>query len=101
MLNILICLKTGNNWHLFITNEAGVSRLYLLNTLTNLYKQINGLPVGVYESVDFHNNNTELAISVNAARSPTDVYVLNTATGKIQRWTESETGAWGIFFFLS
>lgn len=76
----------------FITNEAGVSKLYLLNTATKKYTAVNSLPDGVYSALAFHNNGKDLVVAVNSAQSPTDVYTLNTVTNKLERWTESELG---------
>ncbi len=76
----------------FLTNEAGASKLYLMNTATRQYKEIKNLPIGLYGGITFHNNNKDLVISVNSAQSPTDVYVLSTVTGNAERWTESEMG---------
>lgn len=76
----------------FTTNEAGASKLFILNTATKQYKAVPGVPVGVITSIAFHNNSTDLAIGLNAAQSPTDVYVFSTTTNKLTRWTESETG---------
>lgn len=76
----------------FVTNEAGASHLYILNTATRQYKEIKSLPIGLYGGITFHNNNKDLAVSVNSAQSPTDVYVLSTDSGKAERWTESEMG---------
>jgi dipeptidyl aminopeptidase/acylaminoacyl peptidase len=77
---------------IFLTNEAGESKLYLLNTNDNRYKKIENLPQGVYGQPVFHNNSTDVAISINSAKAATDVFVLNIETGKSERWTESELG---------
>jgi len=76
----------------FSTNEAGASKLYLMNTVTRQYKEVKNLPIGIYGGMRFHNNNKDLVVSVNSAQSPTDVYVLSTVTGTAERWTESEMG---------
>ena len=76
----------------FTTNEAGASKLYSMNTTTKEFKEVKNLPIGIYSGIKFHKNNRDLVVSVNAAQSPSDVYVLNTATGKTERWTESEMG---------
>ncbi len=76
----------------FITNEAGVFKLYLLQTATRTYKPVTGIPVGIIGGLSWHQNNTDLAISLNSARSTSDVYSLNAATNKLTRWTESELG---------
>lgn len=78
----------------FITNEAGESKLYLLNTTTPAlqYFLIRTIPGGVYPNLSFHKDSKHLAVSVNGAQFPTDVYVISTSNGKTERWTESEMG---------
>ena len=76
----------------FITNEAGQSVLYHLQTTGKAYSKIDGLPVGVYSRPDFHRNGKDIALSVNTARSASDIYVVDITTKKTERWTESEMG---------
>ncbi len=76
----------------FVTNEAGVSRAFLMSTTTDKYEQIRGLPNGVIGGAVWHSNSTDTAFSVNSARSTSDVYSCNVATGAVERWTESELG---------
>ncbi|MCW3110823.1 MAG: peptidase prolyl oligopeptidase [Segetibacter sp.] len=78
----------------FITNEAGESKLYLLNTTTpaQQYFPVRTLGTGVYADLAFHKDSKHFLVSVNAAQSPTDLYVISTSTGKTERWTESEMG---------
>ena len=76
----------------FITNEDGLGKLYLMDTATRKYHPVSGLPAGQVFGAVFHKNNRDLAFGINSAKSPTDVYSLDTVTGKIERWTFSETG---------
>jgi dipeptidyl aminopeptidase/acylaminoacyl peptidase len=76
----------------FVTNEDGVSKLYLLNTASRRYRAVAGVPVGVIGGLRFHKNSRDLAFSVSSARAPSDVYSVDVTTGKIDRWTFSETG---------
>lgn len=76
----------------FVTNEAGESKLYMLHTNDNQYKKIEGLPQGVYGSPTFHNNSKDVAINISSARSAADIFVVDVSTGKSERWTESEMG---------
>ena len=76
----------------FTTNEAGHSKLYILNTATKEYKAVNTLPQGVYSLGKFHTNNSDLALTINSARSASDIYVVNTVSNEPTRWTESEMG---------
>ena len=98
-------LATGINWDVedlelspngstvaFVTNEAGVSKLYLLTLSTRRVRPVAGVPQGVLGGLSWHNNSRDLGFSVSSARSTSDVYSVNTATGVVTRWTESELG---------
>jgi len=76
----------------FVTNEDGVGRLHLLDTKTRKERPVPNLPVGVIGGMEWHKNSRDLGFSMNTARSPADVYSLDTRSGKVDRWTESETG---------
>ncbi len=76
----------------FSTNENGISKLYLLDTASAKSHPVAGVPVGVLSGLRFHPNSRDLGFSVSSARSPLDVYSVDIATGKIDRWTTSETG---------
>ncbi|HET7461164.1 MAG TPA: prolyl oligopeptidase family serine peptidase [Longimicrobium sp.] len=98
-------LTTGINWDVeeidlspdgstvaFTTNEAGVSKLRLLTLATRRVRPVTGVPQGVIAGLRWHNNSRDLGFTVSSARSTADVYSLNTATGAVTRWTESELG---------
>lgn len=76
----------------FVTNEDGVSKLYLLDTASRKYHAVAGVPVGVIGGLRFHKNSRDLAFTVSSARAPSDVYSVDVTSGKIDRWTSSETG---------
>lgn len=76
----------------FVSNEAGVSRLHLLDTASGREKPVAGLPVGIIGSVTWHANGRDLGFSIATARSPADVFSLDVVNGRITRWTASETG---------
>ena len=76
----------------FITNEAGVGRLYLLDTASRRWRRIESVPVGLIGGLDWRPDGRRLGLNVSTARSPSDVYSLDPATGELTRWTESETG---------
>jgi dipeptidyl aminopeptidase/acylaminoacyl peptidase len=68
--------------------------LRLLDTATGKEKPQPrlGTGLGVIGSLDWHDNSKDLAFTLSSAVTPFDVYSLDTATGKVDRWTESETG---------
>lgn len=77
----------------FVTNEDGVDVLRLLDTATGkeLPRPDLGPSPGVIGSIEWHANGKDLAFSLSSAVTPSDVYSLDVATGKVERWTESET----------
>jgi dipeptidyl aminopeptidase/acylaminoacyl peptidase len=76
----------------FSTNEDGISRLQLLNLKSLKVKPVAGLPAGVLGGLEWHENGRDLGFSLSHAQSPTDAYSLELKSGRITRWTESETG---------
>ena len=75
----------------FMTNEEGVSVLHVMDTTTRRALPLPKLPTGVTGALHWRGNGPELGFSLNNARGPGDVYSLNVATGKLERWTTSET----------
>ena len=75
-----------------VTNEDGASVLRVLDVGTGKETKVAGLPLGVIGRIGWHANNHELAFALSSARSPSDVYSFDAATGQVLRWTESETG---------
>ena len=75
-----------------VSNEDGISVLRLLDTATGKLTPLPQVPQGVLGGIKWHRNNRYLAFTLSSARSPSDVYSLDVTTGKIARWTESETG---------
>jgi dipeptidyl aminopeptidase/acylaminoacyl peptidase len=76
----------------FVTNENGIGKLHLLDTATGKEKPAPKLPPGSVGSANWHDNNIDLEFDMVSAQSPTDVYSVNVRTGKVDRWTQSETG---------
>ena len=76
----------------FVTNEDGFGVLHLLETATRKEKPVPNLPKGIVSGVTWHKNNRDLAFDLSSARSSSDVYSLDVQTGKVERWTFSESG---------
>ena len=76
----------------FTANEAGISRLYLVDTGSRRLRRIDAIPVGVIGGLKWHPKEDVLGFTVSSARSPSDVYSLDADTGQLVRWTESELG---------
>lgn len=76
----------------FISNEAGLNKMYLMNTTTKSYKEVPNLPIGLIGGASFTKDNQSIFFTQSTAQSASDVYQLNIKTAKIKRWTESELG---------
>lgn len=75
----------------YSVNEAGSSRLYLLDVASGRSRPVPGLPAGVIGGMEFAPWGP-LGFSLASAKSPSDAYSLDPATLQLTRWTASETG---------
>jgi dipeptidyl aminopeptidase/acylaminoacyl peptidase len=76
----------------FVTNEDGYGVLHLLDTTTRKEKSVPKLPKGIVAGLEWNKNNRDLGFDLTSARSSSDVYSLDVESGKVERWTFSETG---------
>jgi len=93
-------LSKDGRWIAFEANEDGISLLHVLDTKTAKEVPVPKLPVGVLAGIQWRDNSRELAFSLSTANQPYDVYSIDMATGKIERWTFSETGGINTSTFL-
>ena len=76
----------------FVTNEDGFDVLHIYDLASRSEKPVGNLPHGVMQSVRWRKHSHEVGFSLSSARSPWDVYSFDIDTGKVERWTFSETG---------
>ena len=76
----------------FVTNEGGLNKIYLMDTTTKKYKEIKNMPVGLFGGMNFTKDGNYLFFTQSTAESSSDVYRLDLKTNKIEQWTESELG---------
>ncbi len=76
----------------YVTNENGISKLHLINLARNREMATPELPTGLIDSVVFHPKGDRLALAVNTARSPRDIFVYSLKNKRLTQWTESEVG---------
>lgn len=76
----------------FITNEAGLNKMYLMNALDKSYSAVKNIPIGLIGGANFTKDKQALFFTQSTAQSASDVYKLILKTGVVQRWTESELG---------
>lgn len=85
-------LSQDGHWIAFEANEDGISILHVLDTTTNKEAPVPKLPVGVMYGIQWRNNSRELRFSLSTASQPYDAYSVDMTSGKVERWTFSETG---------
>jgi dipeptidyl aminopeptidase/acylaminoacyl peptidase len=85
-------LSKDGRWIAFEANEDGISMLHVLDTKTKKEVAVPKLPVGVMYGVHWRDHSRELAFSLSLASLDYDAYSLDMATGKLERWTFSESG---------
>jgi len=75
----------------FVTDEDGESVLRDCSTASPMFYREQVLPKGVIGGLQWHRNGHELALTITNAQGPGDAYSLDVTTGKLLRWTDSET----------
>src|SRR5205814_1981205 len=68
------------------------SDLWLADAATGVERRLPKLPAGLIGNVTWRRTGAELGFSFSSARSVEDAYSLDLLTGRLERWTESETG---------
>lgn len=76
----------------FVSNEDGFGVLHIYDVAGKTEHPASGLPKGIVSNLHWRRHAQELAFNLSSAQSPADVYSLDTRSGKIERWTFSETG---------
>ena len=76
----------------FITNEAGLNKLYLMNATDKSYSAVKNIPIGLIGGANFTKDKQAIFFTQSTAQSASDVYKLILKSGVIKRWTESELG---------
>ena len=74
-----------------VTNEAGISKLSLMDVATGAVRRVDTLPAGQIGGLEFASWGP-LGFTMTSAKSATDSYSLDPATLAVTRWTASETG---------
>lgn len=76
----------------YVTNEDGISKLHILALPSHREVKLPSLPIGVIGGFEFSPDGKRLALSLNSATSPSDIYVVDLDKAKLTRWTQSEVG---------
>ena len=76
----------------YVTNEDGYNKLRVIDVPSHRERKLPALPAGVFTAGAFSADGRKLALSINGATMPSDVYVIDLTTNKAERWTQSEVG---------
>lgn len=75
----------------YTINEAGMSRLRIMDMKSGKTRTVEGLPPGIIGGIDIAPWG-DIGITFTSARSAADAFSVNPDTLEVTRWTESETG---------
>lgn len=81
----------------FVTNEEGISKLYLFDPERMRYERVRRTPIGVISALKFSPDGRNLGMTLNTARTPSDAFVLRLrgkplSFDKLVRWTHGAVG---------
>lgn len=76
----------------YASNEDGIFRLHVLNLPKHEPVELPALPVGVIGGLGFAPDGQRIALTLNGATSPSDVFVVDLKDRSLSRWTEGEVG---------
>ncbi len=85
-------LSKDGRWIAFEANEDGISVLHIFDVKAGKEVAAPKLPVGVLYNIQWRPNSREIAFSLSTASQPYDAYSADVTSGKVERWTFSETG---------
>lgn len=81
----------------FVVNENGHSQLYLMDMSAREFAPVTTIPTGLVFGMEFSPDGTQLGMTLNTSRTPSDSFVLTLGAGALEygdltRWTFSEVG---------
>jgi dipeptidyl aminopeptidase/acylaminoacyl peptidase len=76
----------------FSVNEGGVSKIHVRDQATFQPKPLPTLPIGVLRSMKFSPKGEHLAVTLDSATGPADIYTIHLPKRALVRWTKSEVG---------
>jgi dipeptidyl aminopeptidase/acylaminoacyl peptidase len=77
----------------FVANEDGIGVLRLMRTSGHKLVPAPKLPIGTIGRVSWHKDSRHLGLTLSSAKSPSEVYSVDTKTNAVTRWTRHEPSA--------
>jgi dipeptidyl aminopeptidase/acylaminoacyl peptidase len=97
-----LAISRDGHYLAYISNEAGVDQLNLLDLRTHQDLIPPRFPVaGLIESLSFDAGGSRLAFGFEAVNRPRDAYVLDIATNTLEAWTHGEAGPVDLTKFVT
>ncbi|MCA9750728.1 MAG: S9 family peptidase [Gemmatimonadetes bacterium] len=84
----------------FSVNVDGADEVYLMDTKSRKRTKVD-LPLGVLGGVEFRPDGKTIAFTLETTAAPTDVYTLDVASKKVERWTQAEVGGLDTSTFVT
>jgi dipeptidyl aminopeptidase/acylaminoacyl peptidase len=84
----------------YITNEDGLSKLYVQGLSGRGAAQLVALPIGTVGGVDWDPASRRLGFTMSTATAPGDAYTYTVASRTLTRWTQSEIGGLNAATFV-
>ena len=85
----------------YTSNEDGITRLRVLALPSLQEVALPELPIGVISGASFSLDGKRLAVTLNSATSPSDIFVIDLAAKQAARWTQSEVGGLDAKTFIA
>lgn len=85
----------------YTSNEDGITRLRVLALPSMREVDLPALPIGVISGASFSPDGKRLAVTLNSATSPSDIFVIDLAAKRSTRWTQSEVGGLDASAFVA
>ncbi len=87
--------KDGNQM-VFVTNENGLSKMYLMSLATHSYTELPNLPVGLISGIEWQPNSQIVGLSITTYSASSDAYAYDVKKNTLTRYTESELGGMDV-----
>ena len=86
-------INHGGDQAALVTNEDGISRIYRMQLPDGEPQRMDSVPVGLISGLAFSPDDQKLAMTINNATTPSDVFVMDwSGNQRLTRWTYSEVG---------
>lgn len=80
----------------FVSNENGLSKLYILSTATSNFVDAQNIPAGIIGGLSWSADDKSIGITFLKYNASSDVFEYNIQKKEFIRWTESELGGMDV-----